>query len=82
MRGKRIQLAGLRFGLWTVIAGAGPLRVRVRCNCGRETTVLRGELTRARGNSRGCISCVAACREAFSPAPRDARGTFTGGAPC
>lgn len=57
---RAIDLLGLRFGKWTVIAKAesrpdGSLRWLCRCDCGKECAVAANALRR--GSSKQCRSC-------------------------
>lgn len=52
---KRIELAGQRFGRWTVLSYAGAQKWHCRCACGTEKAVY-GSSLRA-GRSAGCLKC-------------------------
>jgi len=61
MRGVIPDLAGQRFGRWTVVAFAGNAgadrrsRWLCRCNCGAERVVYSSSLLRGRSTSCGCL---------------------------
>ena len=56
---KRLELAGQRFGSWTVISfeekRKGSLYWRCQCDCGTENIVFGASLTSGRSKSCGCL---------------------------
>jgi hypothetical protein len=54
MRGRRVELTGMRFGRWTVIAYAGDRKWRCVCDCGAIADVCGTDLRNGKSKSCGC----------------------------
>lgn len=77
-----IDLAGQKFGAWTVLERAAPIasctsaRWCVRCQCGNESTANSADLRK--GRTRSCSSCANRMRsrrdEATRPGPSHGGG--------
>jgi hypothetical protein len=69
----RLQLAGLKFGLYTVLEYAGGSAWKCQCACGSVTTVLTANLTKGQSKSCGCQraekSRVSATRHGMADTP-------------